>query len=194
MIGTALKVIMMAFGPFVSGFADREPFCYYPKIFKPSMIARRKAVDIDKYMGKWYDISHKEAGFQDQCECSTANYTFDKAANEVKVNNKCLTKEGKKRDGINGYAVPLNDDNTHLEVHFTPIIAGNYWILHIDEDENGNYQHVIVGEPCKLFLWFLSRTETISDEQHQKMIAIAEDKGFDTSNMIQRPKDCKGLQ
>ena len=61
--GTALTVLYMALSTFLPNKGDKEPFCYYPKIFKPTMTANATPVDIQKYSGTWYDVAHKVTDF-----------------------------------------------------------------------------------------------------------------------------------
>ena len=103
----------------------------------------------------------------------------------MKVWNQCVLKTGGD-DEVKGYALSKNDDNTKLEVYFNIVIPGNYWILDIDP----NYQWVVVGEPCKKYLWFLARTATVSDDLMKKMKGIAKNKGFDANDLVFRPNDC----
>ena len=101
------------------------------------------------------------------------------------MHNQCALHKGGETD-IKGYALSQNSENTKLEVYFNKIIPGNYWILDLDE----NYQNVIVGEPCKKFMWFLSRNSVVTNEQLEKMKKTAIEKGFDISDLVLRPTDC----
>uniref|UniRef100_A0A0K6S7L2 Lipocalin/cytosolic fatty-acid binding domain-containing protein n=1 Tax=Chromera velia CCMP2878 TaxID=1169474 RepID=A0A0K6S7L2_9ALVE len=47
--------------------------------------------------------------------------------------------------------------------------SGNYWVLYASVDAEGEYSTVVVGDPYKANLFFLSRTPTITDTEFEKM-------------------------
>ena len=142
-------------------------------------------VDINRYMGTWYEIALLPNWFQKKCiGGATAHYSLMENG-MVKVVNQCETAKG--MSTANGVAwVVDKETQAKLKVSFAPLakyfkwFGGDYWILFLDDD----YQHVIVGAPNFKYLWFLARSETISDDMFQKLSKIAAEKGFNVQKMI----------
>jgi apolipoprotein D and lipocalin family protein len=47
------------------------------------------SVDLEKYMGKWYEIASFPQRFQKGCHCTTAEYTLNDKG-YVNIENKCF--------------------------------------------------------------------------------------------------------
>ena len=119
-----------------------------------------KKVDLQKYLGDWYEIARYEHKFQKDCKTVKANYSLreDKKIQVVNSCTKISTNEFK-----DATAVAYNVDNTNskLKVSFFRPFYGDYWILDLDKD----YKYAIIGTPSKEYLWILSREKTISDDK-----------------------------
>jgi len=164
-------------------YCDKKPFCLKPEWCTPTMTTPDIQVDLTKYAGTWYEIARMPAPFQTECICSQAVYGLTK--DHVSVDNSCLTKTGETQE-VMGKAFSKNDNNTQLKVFFSPLFGGNYWIL----DLGDNYDYVMVGEPCKSFLWIMARTKTISSELKTQLIGKAKDIGYDVTKLVQRDSSC----
>ncbi len=148
------------------------------------------AVDLNRYIGRWYEIARLPMRFQKANEAAIAEYGTH-AEGTISVHNIAIRPDGSQRD-IRGYAKVLNPpENTKLTVRFKtwfgPLIPvpkeGNYWILHVDE----NYQEAIVGTPNRKYLWLLARTPTIPEAHYQALVARANELRFDTSRLLSVP-------
>ena len=115
-----------------------------------------KGVDLNRYMGRWYEIASFPSRFQPKNGVNTrATYTL-REDGTVNVLNETWT-DGK-RGYIEGsaYKADPNSDEAKLKVKFyvppfLPIIpvVGDYWILYLDED----YQYALIGQPTRKSLW-----------------------------------------
>lgn len=152
------------------------------KSHKPLETARY--VNLDKYEGRWYEISTIPIRAQKGCKCTYAEYT--KKDGYVKVYNHCI-KKGDVSDITGKAFVKDTTTNAKLAVQFFWPFRGDYWILAIDD----NYQWVVVGAPSRDNLWILSRTRTMSNTLYNKLLTIAESKGFDTKRLVKTTQDCK---
>ena len=117
-------------------------------------------IDLNKYVGKWYEIARLPSFFEDGDENVTATYTLDKdteGRNYVRVSNRSI-KNGKVH-GIDGKAYPLDSSNSKLKVKFDPfyIPEGEYWIVMCNVD----YQYAVVSDSDRSYLWILARTPQI---------------------------------
>ena len=115
-----------------------------------------KGLDLEKYMGRWYEIASIPSRNQPKNGVNTrATYTL-KEDGTVKVVNE--TWSDGKRSSIEGVAYKAEPSSQEAKFKvkfylppFLPIIpvVGNYWVLYID----GDYQYVLVGEPSRKNLW-----------------------------------------
>lgn len=155
---------------------------------KPTGIGHAQAVqsvDLNRYMGKWYEIARLPMFFQRNCASDvTATYTL-KSNGKVEVNNQCISKDGKPMQSI-GEATKNGDSGSKLKVTFLPkglralpVGKADYWVLDLDS----NYQYALVGTPNQKYLWVLSRTPTMSDSTYQKLVATAQSQGYDVSKL-----------
>ena len=150
-----------------------------------------KGVDLERYMGRWYEIASFPSFFQPKNgENTRATYTLNKDGT-VHVLNETFS-DGK-RDAIEGTAFKADpkSDEAKLKVKFylppfLPIIpvTGNYWILYLDAD----YQYVLVGEPTRKYLWILCRQTHLDEEIYNMLVQKATDEGYDVSKLKKTPQ------
>ena len=139
-------------------------------------------VDLNRYVGTWYEIASFPNYFQKGCQRTTATYGL--LGSSVSVLNQCYRGNPIKLSSAHGKAWPIDNTNSKLKVQFFWPFRGDYWILYIDPD----YRFAIVGSPNYQYLWILSRTPSISDTLYHQLITIAQDKGYpiEKLNMTQQ--------
>jgi apolipoprotein D and lipocalin family protein len=145
-------------------------------------------VDLDRYMGKWYEIASIPQRYTKGCHCTTANYRLNKAEGYVEVYNSCR-KGGRtgKVSHVKGKAFPVEgSNNSKLRVQFFWPFKGDYWILELDPD----YRYVMVGSPDRESLWFLSRTPTIDERTYARLEQLANSKGFPVARLQLTDQGC----
>lgn len=135
-------------------------------------------VDLGKYLGKWYEIAHLPAKFQQNCDETTATYTLlDNGS--ISVINEC--KKDEKIKVAKGKAKVVDKmTNAKLKVTFFWPFYGDYWIISLGE----TYDYAVVGTPDRKYLWILSRTPKMDNNLFSQLIEIAKSKGFDVSKLI----------
>ena len=138
-----------------------------------------KAVDLDRYLGQWYEFARYENRFERGCEAVTANYakrddglvSVINSCREGGVNGKLKSSEGKAK------IVP-NSNNAKLKVSFFgPFYVGDYWVL----DHADDYTWSIVGEPSGRYLWILTREAKPAAELRTALIDRARKLGYDVT-------------
>jgi len=138
-----------------------------------------KRVDLRKYSGKWYEISHLPARFLDGCSCITATYTIDPKGH-VNVFNKCKKSNGK-WTSIQGKAFPQSNSwNSRLKVRFFWPFRADYYIIELADD----YSYAVVGEPDRNYLWILSRTPQMDPTLYQELVKKCGNKGFAVEYLV----------
>ena len=152
--------------------------------------ATAKGVDLNRYLGRWFEIARLPVAFQKANEAAIAEYG-SRTDGSVSVHNIAIRPDGSQHD-IRGYAKVLNPpQNTKFAVRFStwfgPLIPvpkeGNYWILHVDE----RYEEAIVGTPNRKCLWLLARTATLPEPRYAALVARAKALGFDVSRILKDP-------
>lgn len=138
-----------------------------------------KAVELDRYLGKWYELARYEFGYQKGCEAVTAEYRLLEDG-QIGVTNGCRqdSVNGEYREATAKGKVVEGSNNTKLKLSFFgPFYVGDYWIL----DRADDYSWSIVGEPSGRNLWILSREAKPSQEQRQRLYDRAAELGYDMS-------------
>jgi apolipoprotein D and lipocalin family protein len=114
-------------------------------------------VDVERYMGKWYEIASIPQFFAFGCVAATANYWLLKD-NSVLVYNSCHSfwLNGPRRSAGGRARVVDSGTNAKLKVKFNSVpVEGDYWVIELDE---ANYQYAVVGHPNRKYGWILSRS------------------------------------
>jgi apolipoprotein D and lipocalin family protein len=136
--------------------------------------------DLNRYLGKWYEIARIPQSFQKNCEKTTAEYSL-RDDGSVRVLNRCfnvVSGEWKQAEGR--ATVPNRADPSKLKVSFFWPFSGNYWVIELGAD----YDYAVVGDPSREYLWVLSRQSSMDEVQLEEILARCEAKGFDTSRMV----------
>jgi apolipoprotein D and lipocalin family protein len=143
-----------------------------------STLAVVSHVDLKRYLGKWYEIAHLPARFQEGCTNTTATYTLSEDGS-ISVLNECR-KNGKVKQARGKAKVVDKNSGAKLKVTFFWPFYGDYWIIDLGE----NYDYAVVGTPNRKYLWILSRTPQMDDNLFSQLIESAKLKGFDVNNLI----------
>jgi apolipoprotein D and lipocalin family protein len=136
------------------------------------------SVELERYLGKWYEIAHLPARFQEGCSETTATYTLAKDG-KISVLNECR-KNGKVKRAKGKAKVVDKATGAKLKVTFFWPFYGDYWIIKLGRD----YDYAVVGTPNRKYLWILSRTPRMDDELFSDIAEFARSKGFEVENLI----------
>ena len=141
------------------------------------------SVDVERYLGTWYEVGSVKQFFSIGLVNSTAQYSLNPDGSiRVENSGNYFTADGPE-SRIVGSAVPVDDTNARLNVSFTgPAAAdppGNYWIVDLDPD----YQWAIVSDPSGYSGFFLSRTRTVSPDLYQELLDRAAAKGVQVGSI-----------
>lgn len=135
-------------------------------------------VELEKYLGKWYEIARLPAKFQDGCSQTTATYSLSKDG-AVSVLNECVRK-GKVKRAKGKAKVVDKETGAKLKVTFFWPFYGDYWIIKLGV----NYDYAVVGTPNRQYLWILNRTPTMDDKLYTQLTEFAASNGFNVSRLI----------
>ena len=138
-------------------------------------------VDLERYIGQWYEIARYHHRFQEGCVGSKATYSL-RDDGKITVINECYDKSfsGKLRS-VKGKAwVVDKETNAKLKVSFFWPFSGDYWIIDLGRD----YEYAVIGHPNRKYLWILSRTPDMDEEVYQAILVRLQKQEYDTSKLI----------
>jgi len=146
-------------------------------------------VDLQRYQGTWYELARLPMFFQRHCVASEANYRLQDDGS-VAVTNRCRTGEGEWQEARGEATAQQPGRTDKLWVRFDNwfsklfpgLSKGDYWVLYLDAD----YSVALVGHPNREYLWLLSRTEQVSTEVRERLLAEARERGYATDELIWR--------
>lgn len=119
-------------------------------------------LELDRYLGLWFEIGSYPTSFQEGCSETTAEYTL-KDDGDIEVLNNCVVDD--KPTEAKGVARAVDLDAGKLEVSFFGPFFGDYWVVELGEDDGAEapYSYAVVTSPSRDFLWILSRAPTMDD-------------------------------
>ncbi len=136
-----------------------------------------KAVELDRYLGKWYEVARYDMRFEKGCEGVTAEYS-KRPDGLIRVLNTCRqgAVDGPVKVAEGKAKVVDTATNAKLKVSFFGPFFGDYWVL----DHADDYSWSIVGEGSGKYLWLLSRGLP-TDADRAALTARAKALGYDVT-------------
>jgi apolipoprotein D and lipocalin family protein len=164
LIAPALAFLMMFLVVAPNHAGDREP------------LETVDSVDLDRYLGRWYEIASYPAWFQKNCTAVTADYAL-REDGLIEVVNSCRkgSLDGKLKQSKGRAKVVDETTNARLKVSFFGPFWGPYWIIDLDP----NYQWAVVGVPNRKYLWILSRAPQMDEPLYQEILSRLPERGYD---------------
>jgi apolipoprotein D and lipocalin family protein len=138
-------------------------------------------VDLQRYLGTWYELAAFPQSFQRGCTGTTASYAL-REDGQLEVLNRCRlgTLDGQEKVATGRARVVDEQTNAKLEVSFFRPFWGDYWVIQLDPD----YRYVVVGHPSRDYLWILSRTPTIDQALYDSIVAKLEAEGYPLDRLV----------
>ena len=139
-------------------------------------------VDLQRYVGRWYEIAKIPNRFQKHCaRGTTAEYTL-RADGTIEVLNRCVREDGRPDEAKGIAKVADRHSNSKLKVSFFRFLGvqlfwGDYWILGLGAD----YEYAIVGSPDRKYGWILSRTPRMTSDALDAAFATLGAQGYNTA-------------
>jgi len=144
-------------------------------------------LDLNKYMGRWFEIARLPNRFQDKCVSDVeANYSVQPDS-RISVVNRCRERDGNVTEA-QGVARRVDGaPPSVLQVRFAPAflsflsaVWGDYQVIALDDA----HTHAVVGSPDRKYLWVLARTPSLDDGTYDQLLQIAKKQGFDVSRVV----------
>ncbi len=136
--------------------------------------------DLNKYLGNWYEIARFDFRFEKDLDNVMAQYSLNNKGN-VNVVNSGYNFKKEKWVSAEGVAKFRGDKNSAaLKVSFFGPFYSGYNVIAIDED----YKYALVAGKDLKYLWILSREKSIPEDIKAEYLKIAQEVGYDTSDLI----------
>lgn len=137
--------------------------------------------DLDRYLGKWYEIARYDHAFERGLVGSMAEYTLrDDGMINVLNSGHLYTLDGKFKESTGKAKPNKNGKPGQLRVSFFGPFYSDYYILDLAPD----YSYSVVGSSSPKYLWILSRTPQLKPQAKEKILTNLQQRGYDTSKFI----------
>ncbi len=134
-----------------------------------------KSVELDRYLGYWYEIARFDHAFERGLDYAMAHYTL-RDDGRIDVLNTGI-KDGRAEDAK--AIAKTTDVPGLLRVSFFGPFFSDYRIMMLDAD----YQFALVGGSNDKYLWILSRTPELNEATTALILAEADRRGYDTGKL-----------
>ena len=136
------------------------------------------AIDLKRYMGRWYEIARFDHSFERNLDYCEAFYAMQDDGT-ISVVNTGINSRNEHRKTSYGKA-KLGSEPGQLRVSFFWIFYSDYNILALGQE----YDWALVGSKSDKYLWILSRSRHLDSNTRNNILAIAQSRGYDTSKLI----------
>lgn len=142
-------------------------------------------LDINKYMGTWYEIARFQHPFEKNLVGVTATYEIRKDG-KISVLNQGYKYnfEGKHKTARGKAKIPNPTEPGKLKVSFFLFFYSDYFVLELDKD----YQWAMIGSSSPDYFWILSRSPQMDDSIYQMLLENAKDRGYPVDLIYKVPQ------
>jgi len=138
--------------------------------------------DLNRYLGKWYEIARFPHSFEKDLVGVIAEYSLKKNG-KVKVVNSGYkgSLSGRFRKAMGKAKLAGAENVGHLKVSFFLFFYSDYYVLELD---TVNYEYALVGSSSSNYLWILSRNPHMSENTYQMLLDKAKERGYNLEKLI----------
>jgi apolipoprotein D and lipocalin family protein len=147
----------------------------------PDNVSPVRGFDVERYLGRWYEIARLDHSFERGLERVTADYGL-RDDGGLRVVNRGYDSDRQRWKEAEGKAYFTGArDVGSLKVSFFGPFYGGYNIIELDKKD---YDHALVAGPNRSYLWILARQPHLDPSIKQGLVAKAAALGFDTDALI----------
>jgi apolipoprotein D and lipocalin family protein len=138
-------------------------------------------IDVNRYLGRWYEIARLDHSFERGLSNVTADYSL-RSDGGIDVLNRGYDREKGAWKDAEGKAYFLEEkDVGRLKVSFFGPFYGGYNVIALDRE---NYSWSVVCGPKLKYFWILARHPQMESGRIEELVGFAAAKGFDTGGLI----------
>lgn len=139
-----------------------------------------KPIDIDRFMGRWYEIARTPNPNQKDCWAATMEW--------ARKNDRFSFVQTCRRGSPDGPAkvwqgaARIADPRTRAKLDLTflgGVIRQEYWVL----DRADDYSWAVVGTPGGNYVWLFSRKPAVSAAERERLLQRVRALGYDTGKL-----------
>ena len=140
--------------------------------------------ELQKYLGKWYEIARMDFRFEKNLIKCTAEYSMRDDGKVRVVNRGYDTIQDKWKQSTGKAKLVSGPDKGRLKVSFFGPFYSAYNIVMLDSE----YRHALVLGKSPRYMWILSREKTISDPVKQQYLEKARSLGVAVDELVWTPQ------
>ena len=138
------------------------------------------SLDLNRYMGRWYEIAAYPQWFERDMTHVRATYTLEKEF--VRVENSGV-RRGRTKTAVGKAKVV--EAPSKLKVSFFGPFYAPYWVVGLADD----YSWAVVSDPRQKTLWILSRTPRMDSALYETITERLAAQGFDLNKLKKTVQD-----
>jgi apolipoprotein D and lipocalin family protein len=135
-------------------------------------------VDLEKYMGKWYEIAAFPQGPEKGCTCTAIECSLQDDGSITVIHSCMINGEPKITEG--NISVTDKRINARLEIKSASPFNGKYRIIALAPD----YSYAVAGHPNRKHLLILGRKPIMDSMTYNHLVLLAASKGFDIRKLV----------
>jgi apolipoprotein D and lipocalin family protein len=137
--------------------------------------------DVNRYLGKWFEIARLDHSFERGLTDVSATYTLKPNGSLEVINRGFNTKKDEWKSATGRALFTGSANQGSLKVSFFGPFYGGYHVLVLDQT---GYQWALVAGPDRDYLWILARTKELAPDIRDQLVAQAKKMGFATDKLI----------
>jgi apolipoprotein D and lipocalin family protein len=148
-------------------------------------------LDYLRYEGRYYEIARLPNFDERNCATDVAMTFLKRSEGDVSIVYQCFAQDRSWIMDIGRLDVSHGDEfpgELYMRpdwIGATPWQWGTYRLIEASRD----FSYVVIGDPGHARLWILSRTRKLSDETYNRLVALAAERGYDTTKLVRSPQN-----
>ena len=147
----------------------------------PEGVSAVTPFDIERYLGKWYEIARLDHSFERGLTDVSATYRLQADGSVEVVNRGYDPKRGGWREAVGRALFTGDRGRGSLKVSFFGPFYGGYHVVALDQKE---YAWSLVMGPDRDYLWILAREKRLPEDVRARLLELARGYGIDVGGLI----------
>jgi apolipoprotein D and lipocalin family protein len=139
-----------------------------------------RGFEVDRYLGRWYEIARLDHSFERGLERVTAEYSLRDDGGIAVLNRGFSPESGEWKEAAGRAYFADRRDVGHLEVSFFGPFYSSYVVFELDPE----YRYAFVSGYDRSYLWLLARTPEVEPALLQHFREKAGQLGFAVDGLI----------
>ena len=150
----------------------------------PAGVTPIQEFEIDRYLGRWYEIARLDHSFERGLEQVSAEYVRQEDGSIRVINRGYSPEQGEWKEATGKARFVNTADEAHLKVSFFGPFYSSYVVFELDKQD---YQYAFVSGANTNYLWLLARSTEVDDSLKKQFRNRAEELGFAADSLIWVP-------